>query len=204
MDVAAVAKAKGRLRIAAQAIKDLEECATFQEFSDTWYIFLMSWNGVFNCLEQGSKASATSRQWFARKKAARKGDPLLSYIFQARHDDEHGISRVLDESSGSLIFEVPDVGVEGRQLSTLIDRRNGTLDITVTRPDGGPIRLVHIQNPGIALRHVTARGGIIHAPPITHLGNPLSDLSPLSVGRLALAFATAVAAEAEAISKPSP
>jgi hypothetical protein len=63
MDIAAVTKAAGRLRLAAKHAEALKVCKSHEEFCDTWYQFLVTYKNVYTALDQGSKASPQSRQW---------------------------------------------------------------------------------------------------------------------------------------------
>ena len=68
MHPVAIEKAKSRLRVAKKALEDVKKSHTMESFHDAWYSF-------------GEKA----RQRIA--------DPLLHYLYEARNDDEHGLTR---------------------------------------------------------------------------------------------------------------
>jgi hypothetical protein len=110
MDSKAITKARSRLRVSEKALNELAECNDYQTFSDTWYTFLVAWKNIYTALEQGSKASAQSRQWFGAKKQARKGDKLLQYLFEARNDDEHGLNDSTALDPGGLAIGVSKPG----------------------------------------------------------------------------------------------
>lgn len=94
MDLKGVTKAEARLRLARTHASALRACKSHDEFTDTWYQFLVTYKNVYTALEQAAKGSAQSRQWFGGKKNERRDDPLLQYLFQARDADEHGIEPV--------------------------------------------------------------------------------------------------------------
>ena len=110
MDPAAIAKANSRLRTAKKAIEDLTGCNDYDTFSEYLYTFLVAAKGIYTILEQGAKSRAQARQWFGAKSKERRSDPLLQYLYQARDDDEHGLSRVVEHVPGALGIGVSKPG----------------------------------------------------------------------------------------------
>ncbi len=69
-----------------------ENPRTLQNFNEArrgWCAFLLHANRVFSKLEQGAKGTA-SLPWHGTIRRARKKDPLLQYIYQARDAENHG------------------------------------------------------------------------------------------------------------------
>jgi hypothetical protein len=159
MDIAAVTKAAGRLRLAAKHAEALKVCKSHEEFCDTWYQFLVTYKNVYTALDQGSKASPQSRQWFGAKKNERRDDPLLQYLFQARDADEHGIESVTQFVPGSLAIGVAKPGFsQSVRISNLKVGADGALHrAEVASLDGLPV-LVEETNPHSKLVAVTGRG----------------------------------------------
>jgi hypothetical protein len=183
MDPKAIGKAKARLRTAEGQLDAAANAPDFETFSDHWYLFLVAAKNVYTQLEQGSKASAQSRQWFGAAKQARKDDPLLQYLFQARDDDEHGIENVVEHRPESLTvkFDAPpgeriSVGymrLDNRGLEMRGASHTHTVEFAPTHP---------------ALVPVLGRGGIVFNPPSEHLGVQLENIYPIPIGTLALAY----------------
>jgi hypothetical protein len=201
MNPNAIDKAQSRLRTAARALADLEQATDYRTFFDHWYVFLTGWKGVYTVLEQGAKQSAQSRQWFGAKKAERRADPLLQYLFEARNDEEHGLEPSIVPALGRMRVELPDVGVEGRQISVEANPLTG--EMRAFRPDGGPLSISQSHGPGPALRPVKGRGGRMYGPPIVHLGQRI-DLAPLEVARAGLRYVEALVNDAIQTCPPSP
>lgn len=191
MDARAIAKARSRLRVAEKAVQELAgynaDFDTFlddperfnddiERFRELWYIFLAAAKNVWTVLEQGSKASPQSKQWFGGKKNVRRADPLLQYMFEARNDDEHGLQfmgeHVPGRITGSRRVETPE----------------------------GPAILIEGIPPHIKLVAVRGRGGRIIQPPTEHKGQPLSDNSPHKLAALCLAYLSSLVIEAAALS----
>jgi hypothetical protein len=202
MDPKAIEKARSRLRVAEKAIRELEKAANHQEFSDSWYSFLTAAKNVYTSLEQGSKMSARSRQWYGAKKRERKNDALLQYLFQARDDDVHGLNPVTVLDPGRLV-----VGAFKPGMSNSIDAHISTDEMG--RPtihklkslDRKPI-LIEDRAPHTKLGTVTGRGNIKYLPPNSHMGKALESNLPIPVARLAISYLTGLVADASELHKP--
>ena len=198
MDPKAVTKARARLRIARQQLEAAEKSASYHAFTDAWYLFLVAAKNVYTTLEQGAKASAQSRQWFGGKKNDRKSDELLQYLFQARDDDEHGLADVTMLNPGFLGIGKAAEGFSHSMSISMSTDEHGTPTIhKLESHDGLPI-LIEQKGPHAVLLPVTGRSSIRYDVPTQHLGKPLPDDLPLTVGKLGLAYLEALVAEAEA------
>jgi len=199
MDPKAINKAKGRLRVAEKAYSELPACPDYQTFTDTWYTLLVAAKNVYTVLEQGSKVSAPSRQWFGAKKQARKADDLLQYMFQARNDDEHGLEEVTKFDPGhiKIVRTVP-----GHSESFSIGKMvfgDGVFHVEgIKSHDGKPVA-VDIKQPSIDLVPVIGPGPVTFNPPTTHLGQAIFDPSPMGIGRLYLDYLAGIIRDAEGL-----
>ncbi len=213
MDDKALDKARSRLRVAKKALLELEASETFQEFADNWYVFLGSAKNIYTVLEQGAKCSAQSKQWFGAKKRVRKQDQLLQYLYEARNDDEHGLgsSIALQPERRAIGIAEPgysntmilnggpfkDVLVSGGS-TAFVSEGPLPVDIRATPLDGKPV--LERRTPATAiLIEVKARGNRIYNPPTTHLGDDLTDVSPISVAKLAIDYLEGLIAEASSL-----
>lgn len=197
MDPKAVSKAKARLRVAAHQLENAVKAKNHEEFSDHWYLFLIAAKNVYTILEQGAKTSPQSRQWFGAKKNERKNDPLLQYLFQARDDDEHGLGDVTKVAPGFVGIGTMEPGYSNSiSFSVSQDEKGRVTFNNLESRDGLPIK-IKAKPPHPVLLPVTGRGNIKYAPPATHLGHPLPDSQPISVGKAGLAYLEALVAEAD-------
>lgn len=190
----ALDKANSRLRVARKALSELAESKSREQFSDTWYTFLVATKNVYTALEQGSKTTPQDRQWFGAKKQQRKDDELLQYLFQARDDDEHGVEQVTEFVPGSLGIGVAEEGYSSAMRFDGMIGSGGKLKVTPL--DGKPV-LIEFTAPHMKLATVTGRGNIKYPPPSTHLGQTLQARSPEAVAELGLAYLTGLVEEAE-------
>ena len=196
MDSRAIQQAQTRLRTCQETLDGLRQSKSYQDFSGHWYVFLVAWKNIYVLLEQGAKASAQSRQWFGAKKAERRNDELLQYLFEARNSDEHGLEETTEFHPGQL-----KIGVRGPGLSRGI-RIDGTFgpgqNVRVTSLDGLPVGVEH-KPPRIALAAVHARGNRTLLPPTKHKGVLLPDQEPLTVAALALTYVENLVSEASSL-----
>ena len=218
MDQTALKKAQRRLSVAQDAVAGLPKTEDFDAFSKNWYIFLHAAKGIYITLEQGSKNSPQSRQWFGAKNQERKSDPLLRYISEARNDDEHGI-----EEPVGMTPSVRTVGVPIPGASTMFTDENDNLYIR-TAPyqivdgvprgflpgyipkrlislDGKPVGSVYSPE-RIVLKRVKDRSGKFYRPPLEHLGRKLQSTAPRDVAKLTLDYLGELLKEAEGLSTP--
>lgn len=193
MNPAALSKCKSRLRIAERALTDLEAATEPDDFGDAWTVFLQAWKGVYTLLEQGAKESAQSRQWFGRKKAQRKADHLLNYLFHARNDEEHGLCDGVTPTAGEFLFKIKG----GEPLDVHFKKDPVTGEIQFDRTELGEATLVTSSGIGFSLVAVEERDKRLVHPPIAHNDEVLSDMTPLGVGRVGLRAIKAIVAEAE-------
>jgi hypothetical protein len=196
MDAKAVAKARQRLKLATEKLREAEIATTHEAFAGAWYFFLIAAKNVYTSLEQGAKTSAQSRQWFGAKKNERKTDPLLQYLFQARDDDEHGLGDVTKLEPGSLAIGKARPGFSSNMSISLSTDGSGRPTIhRLESHDGLPILIEEIRA-HFRLLPVTGRGDVTYDPPTHHLGAPLLDNQPIIVGNLAIEYLTRLIEEA--------
>jgi len=173
-----------RAREALSAMRQFPDCTVIERH---WPDFLMAANGVYSKLEQGAKASGTSKAWFGRKKHERKIDPLLSYIHHARNTEEHGLGNLTKRiAKGVHVLNAKKVIFTSYRHAQLHD----------TPSDGKFIPI----NPEVCLVRVhDDRYNDSFDPPETHLGNRLPDVTPVGVADAAVVYLQALILEAQAI-----
>lgn len=196
MDSKAIIIAESRLRTASNALNRLQTASDTEKFCDDWFVFLTAWKGIYTVLEQGSKVTPQSRQWFGAKKKQRRHDPLLYYLFEARNDEEHGLAQsVIHGEGGHAMRAIKDVAVESMRLK--IDTSTGAIEAIGS--DGEPVaEFLQYTLPGPRLCPVHPRGRPAIHPPCEHLGNRI-DITPKCVAEVALKFAELLVAEAKAM-----
>ena len=182
---------QSRLRICRSSLSDLREASSIEDFGDHWHVFLVAWKGIYTALEQGSKGSPQSRQWFGRKKAERKSDPLLQYLFEARNDESHGLKRSVRHTQGGTKFRATTDITEMRAIFSPSGQVLKVVDVEGKEA----AELIQTTGPGPELVPVTARGGVVYNPPHIHQGQQV-DIRPLQIAELALTYHKALVAEA--------
>jgi hypothetical protein len=93
MDKAATDKAARRIEKIRGTIAILET-STPEAIEDAWEEFVLAAGSFYSAIEQGSKKTAKSKAWFAKKKHERRTNPMLRYIHHARNAEEHGLARI--------------------------------------------------------------------------------------------------------------
>ena len=154
-----------------------------------WTAFLVSAGRVFTKLEQGAKTNGKSSAWFGRKINERRTDPLLCYLWHARNADEHTLENVTKLNPGYVkVTQAHEIDPKEQQAMHAHFEK-----------DGRPYAILGIVEgvwPHPELMEVMDRGKH-YMPPTTHLGQKLAETSPAHIGDLALAYLSAMLAEAE-------
>lgn len=160
MNPQAVLKSSEKFRAALKAITRMRAEPIEMQKRDDWQFFLVAFKGIYTVLEQGAKASAQSRQWFGAKKAQRKADPMLDYLFHARNDEEHGL-----ENSADMLWPLW-AKVEGGRTYTAKLTKVGEQDVFTCEDEMGNFVPVGGGPPRLRLVHITLRGGKRLDPPV--------------------------------------
>ena len=179
MQVSALHQAQARLTRAKAALRQMERAQGFSALDEGWSNFLVASKLVFTKLGAGAKGDPASESWFSRKLGQQKADPLLSYLYQARNAEEHGLNRSIEHAYDirvvdGVVLEV-DVAFEA----------NG--DVTF-RNSHDPNEVVHFALKGTLKPVTDKRSGRNFAPPVEHLGAPLRDTSAFGIADAMIAY----------------
>ena len=190
MDKRALEKASDRLRVAHKAYKKLVKCKNPTDFSDEWFTLVVALKSVWSKLQQGSKTSPQTRQWFGAKVRERKADEVLQYMFIARNDDEHGLDGILQYREGKLTYVSQNTtGKTFHMEHVEVDFKNKRMKAKGHDDDGNPIDTIlpivpkSFQPSTLILKYVKDRASqTVKAPDITPVlaaEKTLKDLSGL-------------------------
>lgn len=183
MKVKAIAKASRELMRCQRKLQQMQFSTDVSELADAWSDFLDASQRFFNKITNGAKGSG----WFGKRVIERKTDPLLQYIHQARHADQHGI--------GDIVLErhLPVINIGG----------SGTLQKLVIGPNmlirelqHDPSIKVEFQPAGVQLIAVE-NGNQVYPVPSTHLGKPIASANPIHVAELVCDYMSELLREAE-------
>lgn len=165
----------------------MESAKTLDETESAWSDLLLSGNGIYSKLEQGSKANGRAMGWFGRAKKARRDDPLLSYMHHARNSEEHTIEDItarMKAGQATITIREPfdSKKLEGVQLHVGTDSR-GHVRVSSSNEDV-MVTTMHDQPALVLVRVKDPRYKDYFDPPYEHLGAKLTDQSPLTIGRM--------------------
>ena len=184
MKKAGVEKARKRLALARHHFDEAFRTQKYEKFEDSWYQMLVCGNAVDGILESTSFRDSKSQPWYGGKVSARKRDPLLEYMHQARNADEHGVANVTRLAPARFVLGAVDGPVNlhnikwggGQMTATVGAESTGRLAIDVTPPSP---HLITVKN---------EKYGDSFEPPNSHLGERLKDTSPRAVASLWLDY----------------
>jgi hypothetical protein len=178
-----------RLEKARAALSRLEAAPDLTEAERAWSDLLHAAAGVHTKLEQGSKKNDATRKWYAQKKSERTADQLLSYAHHARNSDEHRldeITTIAHKGSASITIREPydPSKLVGVQIAMGTD---GAGNVRVSSSNESVVSVGMYSED--CLRPVTVCDrGVNYQPPLEHLGTRLPDQSPVTLGRLLIAY----------------
>jgi hypothetical protein len=164
------------------SVDELQNSTTYPDVQRHWVAFLAASGKIFTKLERGSKTRPKSVAWFSKIKEQRQTDPILSYIWNARNKDMHGIEEVTHLHPGKI-----DVVNPTPEESVAFEKK--------MRAFGKPyvgLAMLEIIYPHVRLADIRNREGFFPAPKQQN-GNLIM---PAGVGLLALSIVDKMIGEA--------
>lgn len=177
-EVPSLRRSKWAMQCAERSLNEMKQAASFDDFSHAWQTFLERLEKIWVKVERECQHKANLFQpWQGQFLAIRKSDPLLLYLYQARHADQHSIQPIAANSAGGIQIRIPPLG----EVEIKIDHNTGKLQL-----NGAIIEAIPLP-PALLLLSIENRG-IKYHPPREHLGNKLSECDPITVAEKGLQF----------------
>jgi len=161
----------------------------FDGFEVAWRDFLSSLEKAWIKLERVCRQRPGFVTWQARFKLLRETDPLLQYLYHARHVDQHTVKEMLDLVPGKREVRIDGPGLVA--IDHLVIEHGRVLSYSGNRP------LKETITPARAELIMIENRGKRCEPPTEHLGAVVADRSPLGVAIAGLRFYKSVVGEAE-------
>ncbi|WP_408586485.1 hypothetical protein [Novosphingobium sp.] len=168
MDIQIFQRAEEHRSACGEKFDGLTNTPDFVVAARLWSEFLVNHHRWFTRMQQALQRGP-SAAWLGELKARRGTDPLLQYLQQARHADEHGLERIVAAEAGGV-----GIGAGGGLVR--IDRleiRNGVITHLSGSQDGGPLK-IRITRPHLKLVPVRNRGLTFNPPRCNNDGEPYS------------------------------
>ncbi|EJT02800.1 hypothetical protein [Rhizobium sp. CCGE 510] len=163
-------RAENELNAAQAKLAELKASTRFSEADRLWSEILTNLQRFYTRLQQASKDGAKTEAWFGRIKKKRSVDPLLLYLQQARHADEHLELQVTETVIDTLIYSKPydpAVGMKSFEIpETSITISLDEAKLVNVEPHTkvevkGKFRLVPVTNRGVKYPVPAEHNGII-------------------------------------------
>ena len=84
-----------------------------------WSDFLSAFYRVYSALNAGAAKSDTSKAFMAEANAVRDQEPLLAYLYAARHENEHGLAPIVAHQKRAAMFSERPVRSADRRFEVL-------------------------------------------------------------------------------------
>lgn len=179
--------ASEKLQVAAAGIKQMEDAKDRIQYEGGWTRLIDSleefWTRFF---DEGKNTFPAFQPWAGAIDAKRKADPLLAYLYQARHQNQHG-RIALEWGSGTISIGGDEFFGTIKDLQIAVD---GTFQAEVNATPGSSAKFKTIHQPGKARLPTieNRKHKQTFSPPSQHLDRALTDASPVAVGRRGITF----------------
>jgi hypothetical protein len=187
--------AEAKLDEAERGILEMKSARTRTDFTHGWIRFVDSIEEAFTRIFKDGCVRFTAFQpWIGSIDAERKADELLGYIYQARHQSQHGGLALMWGDPGVQLA----VGFNGtiKNIRILPD---GTFEADATPLAGAPNAFGIVYFTGeAALGVIENRKHKQRFPaPTTHLGNAQGTISPVAAANFGLVYYRSVISRAK-------
>lgn len=175
--------AQRELNSAKRAILRMKESSSFDEFEDEWRIYL---SAIEKCWVKAERICQPIRNkfqpWQGAYKKLRKSDPLLKYLYHARHSDQHSVQVMIEPKKAQQFMTIGGPG-ENVHVSHLSFDGSGKVSSYQ-----GSHPIVHNFLPDrIELLKVLSSKKW-YQPPLKHLDTKLPWSAPIDVAMIGLEF----------------
>jgi hypothetical protein len=167
---------------ASKAVDRMKAAENLEEFEDEWRIFL---GAIEKCWVKAERACQPHRNkfqpWQGKYKKERKSDPLLKYLYHARHSDQHSVQEMLEPKPASRT-----IGIGGPGKSVYIDRltiENGQITEYV---GSEPLIVTDYPNRVELVSVLSSKRW--YRPPIKHKNIEIGWPAPITVAQLGLGY----------------
>jgi hypothetical protein len=176
--------ARAALKSAHDDIDAIRNAKSLDDIRTAWISFLINLNRSFNKAENELGSVPKFQGWNerGRVKAIRANDPLIAYLKNSRHADEHGIAPLALETPDVMEFTMK-AGSRGFFIDKIESRVDGYTNVEGLRGDVE----VKVTPPKFELVPVVNRGRT-YAVPTTHLGAPLPSSKPIVLAETGYSF----------------
>jgi len=175
-------RSKNEIRAASAALERMRSEKTYEAFAGDWQTFVDRLEKAWVKAERKCQSFRIQFEpWQATYKVQRAIDPLLQYLNQSRHADQHSVQVLTGFPMARLILELPPLSSAHLQ----VDDENGTVKITA---GGKDIKYSIEPVPERFYLFPITNWGQTYNPPQTHLGTPLDGTNPLFVAEKGLAY----------------
>ena len=178
--------AEAKLDEAEHGILEMKSARTRTDFTHGWIRFVDSIEEAFTRIFKDGCAKFTKFQpWIGAIDTERKGDALLNYVYQARHQSQHGGLALIWGDPGLQLA----VGFNGT-IKSLRILHDGTFEADATPLPGAPeiFRIVYFTGEAALGVIENRKHHQTFAPPTSHLGRALAAASPVDAANLCLAY----------------
>jgi hypothetical protein len=176
-----------KLAEAAASITQMQQAKNRVEFEAGWTRLVDSL-GVFwtRFFDEGKNKFSSFQPWAGEIDAQRKQDPLLTYLYQARHQSQHGLI-ALEWAEGKV-----QIG-GGEFFGTVKNLRispSGAFEADITSSAGSDAKFKVVYDPGDASLPtvINKRHNQTFPPPTLHQGKSIAGITPVDAGQLGIRF----------------
>ena len=184
------------LDIAGQLVTEMAVATVFPDFQRAWQDFLIRIERAWEYTERAGKGERRFQQWVSPYVHQKKRDPLLAFIYHARHAETHAVAPTVDHPFKLMIRDRFGHPFRIDSIKTSLEEGVLTIDVDTAAEDS-LLDYVAVPVPSSPKLVRFYNRGKWYEPPKTHLGKPLVSLHPVDVAKHGLAFYSAFVNEAK-------
>jgi hypothetical protein len=125
-------RSKDEIRAASAALDRMRSEKKYEPFAADWQTFVDRLEKTWVKAERECQPFRNLFEpWQSTYKVHRASDPLLQYLYQSRHADQHSVQLLTGFPMGRLVLELPPLSSAQLQ----VDEENGTVKITAGDKD---------------------------------------------------------------------
>ena len=182
-------KPHDELRQAEAAIEEMRTAKSADGFERGWKEFLRRVERVWSKTAAHFGRSPKWKGWNSKFECARKSDPLLSYLVNARGAEEHTVNEITGRDAGGI-------GINPAEGNSLYIERMEMQDGILRISSPQKLRIDFLPE-RMSLLPVLNRGRT-YAVPVEHLGRAVNSRDALSIAAAGISYYREALSEAEA------
>lgn len=183
MTASSLRAAERELETAERALQRMQASNSLEEFEDEWRVYLGAIEKSWAKVERACQEFKNQFQpWQGSYKQLRKSDPLLKYLYHARHSDQHSIQEFVENKQPEYTMSI------GQIIPGPPTKMTDPFGNSITFQAGRPSKIKHTSLPQRIELLPVLNSKRWYQPPVKHLDQVIEWPAPVTVAEIGLGF----------------